>query len=72
MDEMKIIKAPWTQEQVRLLTERQHDITQHPYTCLLSHVLLPTTFGWVCLNDNCVDYKQDWALMCAEKENKNV
>lgn len=66
-----IVKAPWTQEQVRLLVERQHDETQHPYTCLLGHTLLPTTYGWVCLEGTCVDYKQDWALMSDVEENKN-
>ena len=63
---MSIIKAPWTDEQVKALNTYQAGLG-HPYTCgsgnRTTHgdgegVLTATTNGWVC---QWCDYTQDWA-----------
>ena len=72
---MKLIKAPWTNEQVRSLKEFQRSGTFHAYTCGNFHshhpiphseggdVLIPTPDGWVCeVCDYTQDSAQDWTL----------
>lgn len=58
-----IVKAPWTEEQVKCLHKRQKDVTKHPYTCgkSSSHgLLIPSQNGWSC--PDC-DYKQNWCFV---------
>jgi hypothetical protein len=64
----KIIKAPWTPEQVKALNEYQEGGWMHPFTCGGNNrdanhldgegILVATVYGWVC--PYC-DYEQDWA-----------
>lgn len=62
---MAILKAPWTEEQVRTLNIHQTNPLNHPYTCggdRKSHpdgegVLEATRDGWRC--PYC-GYRQDW------------
>lgn len=71
--ENKIIKAPFTDEQVKTLNEYQKCGMMHPFTCCSPEdipeclrtkggphegLLVATTEGWVC---PCGKYKQDWA-----------
>lgn len=53
----KILKTPWTPEQVEILYNRQACTLWHEYTCWCGAVLDPTEQGWVC--PDC-DYTQDW------------
>jgi hypothetical protein len=55
-------KAPWTDEQVERLFQRQQSNMLHPYTCVTHsfHALTPTNAGWVCDIPEC-EYTQDWA-----------
>lgn len=59
----EIIRAPFTEEQVKNLNEYQNLGIVHEYTCRNEHyysrVLIATTQGWIC--PNC-DYKQSWAF----------
>lgn len=66
----QIIKAPWTQKQVRNANKNQQSRIFHPYTCGSGRrtdaahldgegVLIAFSDGWHC--PYC-DYKQDWAL----------
>ena len=64
----KIIRIPWTQEQINSLKDRQQDTSQHPYTCNQGHILTPTKDGWRCFVTKCLNYKQDWALMADVNE----
>ena len=57
---MKIVKAPWTEEQIKLLDERQTREDMHPYTCECGHNLEPFKSGWYC--ENQCGYHQDWCL----------
>lgn len=55
------VTAPWTQEQIDALNERQRDESLHPYTCgndSMHRLLMATPDGWVC--PDC-DYRQRWA-----------
>lgn len=67
-----LIRAPWSEEQVRNLNEFQEANYVHPFTCArrtetLHRVrpgrdmgqLIATPDGWIC--PDC-DYTQDWAL----------
>jgi hypothetical protein len=58
---MELVKAPWTDEQIKALEEYQTDGRFHPYTCGSNHkglrILTPTKDGWVC---KYCEYKQDW------------
>lgn len=58
-----VSRAPWTDEQVVGLIERQL-APLHPYTCPFKNhsnlMLMPTNAGWVCPNREC-EYTQDWA-----------
>lgn len=63
---IKLIKAPFTEEQVHKLNLRQYDAMKHPYTCPLqgdAHyqegVLVAYEDGWRC--PHC-GYRQDWCL----------
>ena len=63
------MKTPiWTEEQVRMLRERQNGLF-HPYTCCSYNgckrseennwgELIPTEYGWVC---PCGKYTQNWS-----------
>jgi hypothetical protein len=64
-----ILKAPWTQEQVKALSRYQQNKQVHPFTCGSGRrtdadhldgegVLVATPDGWKC--PYC-DYRQDWA-----------
>lgn len=65
---MSIIKAPFTEEQIKSLEEWQKGIRFHPFTCC-SHdgcdrnsqpnngELIPTKDGLIC---PCGKWKQDW------------
>ncbi len=56
-----VIRAPWTEEQVKELKRYQAAGVVHPYTCggdSCRDILVPTTDGWTC--PSC-DYTQDWA-----------
>lgn len=64
----KLNRAPWTDEEVRLLNEHQKNPMFHPFTCGSGRrtdkdhldgegVLVATNEGWVC---PFCDYKQDW------------
>lgn len=63
---MNKIKAPWTEEQVRVLKWWQEDEPFHSYTCLNrgdgghpeGSKLVPTTQGWIC--EYC-SFTQEWA-----------
>ncbi len=66
---MKLVKAPWTADQVASLNEYQESGVMHPFTCGgrtldgEEHVLRATEEGWVC--DKCPGWKlkayhQDW------------
>lgn len=64
-----IIRAPWSEQQVKALNESQQNPLFHPYTCgnedkALSHerggILVATAEGWVCLE---CDYRQNWAYL---------
>lgn len=60
-----IIKAPWTEEQVKMLNLYQTNCLFHPYTCGNgSHTLTATRDGWICeeCQKNGTEYKQDWCL----------
>lgn len=55
-----IIKAPFTDEQVRNLNEYQKLGFVHEFTCVNKHedrTLVATNDGWIC--PSC-DYKQNW------------
>jgi hypothetical protein len=67
------IFAPWTDEEVAILKERQNNDNMHPYTCMSGNentpnceranqtgegLLEPTKDGWVC---PCKGYVQNWA-----------
>ena len=54
-----IIYAPFTQEQVINLSKYQHDINNHPFTCICGDVLEVSEHGWFC--KKCEVYVQDWA-----------
>lgn len=61
-----MIKAPWTDEQVKNLNEFQQCGVCHPFTCGgkkdgkdCRADLVATKDGWIC-PDGC-GYKQDWA-----------
>lgn len=58
----KIVKAPFTKEQVESLNAFQASGIFHPFTCANEHGgekrLIATEAGWQC--PSC-DYKQDWA-----------
>jgi hypothetical protein len=57
--EAKIIRAPWSHDQVASLNGFQASGFFHPFTCDRgSHTLRATASGWVCPQD---DYTQDWA-----------
>lgn len=65
-DESKVI-APWTDDQVARLRERQDDYGLHPYTCAYhsERSLEPTNEGWRCSTvypggDPC-QFTQNWA-----------
>lgn len=63
---MAIVKAPFTDEQVRCLEKWQE--YEHPFTCSRDScrqspnegALTPTNSGWRCENEGC-SYTQDWA-----------
>lgn len=57
---MSVIKAPWSDEQVRLLSLQQQDPRRHPYTCPehSSDPLEATPSGWRCRR---CEYAQNWA-----------
>lgn len=60
--EPKIVKAPWTDEQVTSLNEFQAFPLFHEFTCGTENcraTLRATKDGWVC--DACKSYTQDWA-----------
>jgi len=58
--EIEIVRAPFTEEQVDNLETRQSILYLHPYTCgMCSESLTPYRDGWHC--DYCHQYKQDWA-----------
>jgi hypothetical protein len=54
-------EAPWTQEEMWALNERQNDESLHPYTCgLCGYALLKARMdGWWC--DECKRVTQTWA-----------
>jgi hypothetical protein len=56
-------KAPWTEEQVKSLAERQACGAMHEYTCGecpgIKAELIPTPDGWFC--PQCEKLVQDWA-----------
>lgn len=66
----KIVRAPFTPEQVDALNAYQRDGWMHPFTCgpcrdtlgtddgLNDRLLVATVKGWIC--PTC-DYTQDWA-----------
>jgi ribosomal protein L37AE/L43A len=55
-----MIKAPWTDKQVKALVLRQNQSMMHPYTCpKCSNDLTPTRIGWLC--NNCRQIVQTWA-----------
>jgi len=66
--QVKVVKAPWTPEQVAALNEFQTAENGHPFTCGGNRtdkyhldgqgVLVATVYGWVC--PYC-DYEQDFA-----------
>ncbi|HSW65462.1 MAG TPA: hypothetical protein VLH56_19455 [Dissulfurispiraceae bacterium] len=61
MTEPRFWRAPWTDEQCRILNEFQVDGRFHPYTCGTcpsSPTLIATRAGWRC--PYC-GYRQDWA-----------
>lgn len=63
----KILKAPWSREQLRNLEARQQREDTHDYTCPKCHKeLIPTPGGWACdglvAQDQTCDYTQDWCL----------
>lgn len=72
MCEIPIIKAPFTEEQVKYLNELQQSKRVHEYTCCSpkeikqcqrrsgqnNGILTATTEGWIC---PCGKYKQNWA-----------
>jgi hypothetical protein len=60
-DDENIVKAPFTDEQVRILNKSQEMGYQHPYTCQCSgeNILIATNAGWVCPKK--CGYTQDWA-----------
>ena len=59
-----VIRAPWSEEQVRNLNAWQTRGNVHPYTCTGDHgsqrdrVLLAREEGWICRE---CGYTQDWA-----------
>lgn len=54
----KVVKSPWTNDQVRNLAEWQKGIYFHPYTCPNDgEVLVPTKHHFFC--PSC-SYIQDW------------
>ena len=55
---MEIIKAPFTEEQVKYLNEYQKSGRFHPFTCECREDLIATVNGWICSKCN---YTQDWA-----------
>ena len=65
--EIELIHAPFTPEQVDVLSAYQQLGITHPYTCRLRSqhegegILIATTQGWKCSEDKC-NYTQDWAL----------
>jgi len=55
----------WTEEQVKMLNERQARNDLHPYTCPGDHKecennreLIATIYGWRCV---CGKYTQNWS-----------
>jgi hypothetical protein len=58
---LKIINAPWTQEQVDHLNKQQQCGNIHPFTCgECSGDLIATKDGWWCPKHP--EYKQTWAM----------
>lgn len=53
--------APWTEEEVELLNQRQKQEHLHPYACCRCEgVLVATSDGWICPKNDCY-YRQTWA-----------
>lgn len=67
----RLIRAPWTPEQVEALNAFQRYGGAHPLTCGGEHApgspaLIAYTDGWRCpqpYGESC-DYRQDWAYAC--------
>lgn len=56
-----VIKAPWSDEQIKLFNNYQYHCQFHPYTCGKDsnhRLLVATVIGFVCLD---CDYRQHWA-----------
>ena len=69
MSDDRVIRPPWSDEQVEILKKYQSAHVMHPYTCPNRDghpwdpegdfgVLVPTRNGWVCRH---CQYTQDWA-----------
>jgi hypothetical protein len=59
----EIVRAPWSDEQVRRLHTRQGHPWFHAYTCPehSGTLLEPGAAGWRCPDEGCV-FVQDWAF----------
>jgi len=55
--QIKLLYAPWTDEQVKKLEERQANEMMHPYNCICGEELIPTNDGWIC---PVCGYQQKW------------
>lgn len=69
-----MIKAPWTEQQVKNLNDYQRDGLMHDFTCgndSRHHSLVATVNGWVCKD---CSYTQDWAhqFMCDWDSEKQI
>ncbi len=55
-----LVKAPWTESEIRSLGLRQEDVSFHPYTCgLCGSEITPCQNGWYC--PECAQIVQNWA-----------
>lgn len=56
-----MLKAPWTDEQVKNLNDYQNSGRFHPFTCgNCRNDLVALNEGWTCPTPDC-GYTQDWA-----------
>jgi hypothetical protein len=55
---MALLRAKWTEDQVRSLNAYQQSAALHPFTCNNGHALVAGADGWTC--HVCAHYKQDW------------